>query len=60
MEDNPDSFPEASLDRILAKIKKPASKYPSLQAYAIELLKRLDKDGSGSISFEELKNGLRS
>ena len=60
MEDNSDSFPEASLDKILAKIKKPANKYPSLQAYAIELLKRLDKDGNGSISFEELKNGLKS
>jgi len=30
MEDNPDCFPEASLEQIISKIKKPAAKYPSL------------------------------
>jgi hypothetical protein len=44
MEDNTDFFPESSLDNIINKIKKPAVKYPSLQAYVIDLLKKLDKD----------------
>lgn len=59
MEDNPDQFPESALDAIIAKIKKPAVKYPNLQAYAIDLLKRLDANQNGVISFEEFTNGLR-
>lgn len=51
MEDNPDEFPEASLDHIISKIKKPAIKFASMQAYVIDLLKKLDKDQNGSISF---------
>ena len=39
MEDNPDQFPEASLDKIIIKIKKLAKNYPDLQTYAVELLK---------------------
>jgi hypothetical protein len=59
MEDNPDVFPEASVDAIMAKIKKPAFKHANLQAYAIDLLKRLDKNQNGVISFEEFTAGLR-
>lgn len=59
MEDNPDCFPEASIEAIISKIKKPAAKYPSLQAYAIDLLKRLDTNQNGVISFEEFTSGLR-
>ena len=59
MEDNPDFFPESSLQNIIDKIKRPAAKYPSLQAYVIDLLKKLDKDQNGVISFEEFTNGLR-
>lgn len=59
MEDNPDVFPEASVAQIMAKIKKPAARHGNLQAYAIDLLKKLDKDQNGVISFEEFTNGLR-
>lgn len=51
MEDNPDQFPEQALENIIAKIKKPASQYPNLQTYVIELLKRLDRNGDNVISF---------
>lgn len=59
MEDNPDVFPEASVEAIMAKIKKPAAKHANLQAYAIDLLKRLDKNQNGTVSFEEFTAGLR-
>jgi len=59
MEDNPDQFPEAGFKVIINKIKKPAARYPDLQTYAIDLLKRLDTDNNGSISFEEFSAGLR-
>ncbi len=59
MEDNPDCFPEASLEQIISKIKKPAAKYPNLQAYAINLLKLLDTNQNGAITFEEFTSGLR-
>jgi len=42
------------------KIKKLSSNYPSLQAYAIDLLKKLDKNNDGKISFAEFTEGLRS
>ena len=53
MEDNPDQFPEASLDKIIIKIKKLAKNYADLQTYAVELLKQLDKNDDGMISFAE-------
>lgn len=59
MEDNPDCFPESSMEYIISKIKKPAAKFPDLQTYVIELLKFLDKDQNGVISFEEFTAGLR-
>lgn len=59
MEDNPDLFPEASLDRVISKIRRNGSAYPSLQDYVIHLMKSLDKNGDGVISFEEFSNGLR-
>ena len=59
MEDNPDQFPEASMDKIILKIKKLAKNYGSLQEYAIDLLKKLDKNNDGKISFAEFTEGLR-
>ena len=59
MEDNPDFFPEASIENIIAKIKKLAQNYASLQDYAIALLKTLDKNNDGAISFAEFTQGLR-
>lgn len=58
--DNPDQFPEAALENIMAKIKQPAKNYESLQAYAIALLARLDKNGDNVISFDEFCTGLKS
>ena len=60
MEDNPDLFPEASIENVLRKIKKGATKYRNLQEYVIELIKYLDKNGDGAISFEEFTIGLKS
>jgi len=60
MEDNPDQFPEASMDKIVMKIKKLAKNYPTLQDYACDLLKKLDKNDDGVIDFKEFTNGLRS
>ena len=41
------------------KIKKLSSNYASLQEYAIDLLKKLDKNNDGKISFAEFTEGLR-
>ena len=41
------------------KIKKLASNYASLQEYAIDLLKKLDQNNDGKISFKEFTEGLR-
>lgn len=60
MEDNPDQFPEASIQRVLIKIKKGASAYNSLQEYVIALIRQLDKNGDGVISFKEFCDGLKS
>ena len=59
MEDNPDQFPEASMDKIILKIKKLAKNYASLQEYAIDLLKKLDTNDDGVIDFAEFTQGLR-
>ena len=59
MKDNSTVFPEASLQSIMAKIKAPARNYPSLQAYAIDLLKRFDKDGNKFVDLNEFTAGLR-
>lgn len=59
MEDNPEIFPEANIARVINKIKKGASGYNSLQEYVIELMRQLDKNGDGQISFDEFTSGLR-
>ena len=50
MEDNCDVFPQASIDIVLEKIKEGAHSYPSLQDYAVELLKKLCVHAEGSVS----------
>lgn len=60
MGDNPDQFPEAALENIIAKIKKPSSAFPSLQEYVVDLLSKLDKNGDNLISFAEFAYGLKS
>ena len=59
-EDNQDLFPQASMSHVIAKIKRGANGYKSLQDYAIAMLSKLDKDGSHSLSFKEFTDGLRS
>jgi len=59
MEDNTEQFPEASLNNIINKIKKGASGHKSLQDYAIFLLRNIDKNGDGVISFKEFCDGLK-
>ena len=60
MEDNPDQFPEASIDKIILKIKKLSKNYPTLQDYACDLLKKLDQNDDGVIDFREFTEGLRA
>jgi DUF1126 PH-like domain len=38
MEDNPDLFPEASIENVLRKIKKGQTQYKNLQEYVIALI----------------------
>lgn len=59
MEDNCEVFPQASIDAVLGKIKAGAYSYPSLQDYAIAMIKKLDANGDEVISFQEFKDGLR-
>ena len=59
MEDNAEVFPQASIDVILNKIKAGAYSYPSLQDYAIAMIKKLDTNGDEVISFDEFKVGLQ-
>ena len=59
MEDNPDLFPQASINSVIAKIKRSGNTYKSLQDYAIALLQRLDKDGNGVLNFKEFTDGLK-
>jgi hypothetical protein len=42
MEQNAAVFPEASIDALVEKVKKGACKFPSLQEYAVHLMKVLD------------------
>jgi hypothetical protein len=58
MEDNCEVFPQASIDACLDKIKQGAFSYPSLQEYAIAMIKKLDQNGDEVISFDEFKEGL--
>lgn len=58
MEDNPDNFPEASVEHIFAKIKEGAKDHASLQDYAVHLIKALDTNNDGFVSLTEFSNGL--
>jgi hypothetical protein len=60
MEDNGEVFPEASYHHIMNKIKSNASKFDSLQEYAIYLLKQLDVNDDKFVDYHEFGNGLRA
>jgi Ca2+-binding EF-hand superfamily protein len=53
-------FPQSSLDWVIEKIMKKGKGYPSLQEYVIDLMKKLDRNGDGVISFEEFSSGLKN
>ena len=58
MEDNAETFPMASLTYVINKIKEGAHGHHSLQDYAVHLMRTLDANGDGFLSFEEFKSGL--
>jgi len=60
MEDNPDIFPEASVEVVLNKIKAGASEHASLQDYAVFLMKTLDKNNDGFVSLTEFSDALHA
>lgn len=49
-----------NVDHVLDLIKKGVEKYSSLEAYVKALMERFDVNGDGSISIEELGEGLKS
>lgn len=57
-EDNPEVFPEASIDHVLTKVRKGAKNYASMQDYAIDLLRKLDKNNDGVIGYGEFREGM--
>jgi hypothetical protein len=59
MEDNAAVFPSASIESLVEKIKKGACKHPSLQVYAIHLMKVLDKNNDGFVDLNEFCTGLQ-
>ena len=58
MEENPDVFPEASMEAIFQKIKNGAKEHATLQDYAVFLMKVLDKNNDGFVSLTEFSTGL--
>jgi Ca2+-binding EF-hand superfamily protein len=48
------------MDALIEKIKKGAVKYPSLQEYAIELMKVLDVNNDGFVDIDEFSGALKS
>jgi hypothetical protein len=59
MEDNGDVFSEANFEAVMTKIKKGASAFNSVQEYAIALIRKLDRNGSGFAKFNEFNEGLQ-
>lgn len=59
MEDNEESFPEAQIKNVMQKIKDGAKHYGSLDEYAVELVKHLDKNNDNLIDFKEFSTGLQ-
>ena len=47
------------VDQALVKIKQGAANYKSLSDYCMDMIRKLDKNKDGMISFIELSEGLR-
>jgi Ca2+-binding EF-hand superfamily protein len=48
------------VDHVLQLIRKGVEKYSSLNDYVTALMKKFDINGDGSISIDELSQGLKS
>jgi Ca2+-binding EF-hand superfamily protein len=48
------------MDEIILKMKRASKDFPSLQDYALHLMKVLDKDNSGFVEAVEFTNCLRA
>lgn len=53
MEDNGEVFPEASFGNVIQKIRAGASKFDSMNAYVVHLLRILDKNDDKFIDYQE-------
>ncbi len=51
---------QASVDQVLAKLRKGAEKYSSLQEYVVVLFKMFATAGSEFMTFQELMNCLKT
>jgi len=60
MKEHPETFKEVDVDRILEKLRSSAKRFKTNEEFAIDLFKRLDKNNSGFIEFEELFTGLKA
>jgi EF-hand domain-containing protein 1 len=60
MEDNSETFPQASLVAIIEKMKKGSKGFATLQDYAIHLMKTLDKNNDGFVDVEEFSRALQT
>ena len=58
MEDNPETFPGASVHAIANRIRRGHTKFPSIKEYAEYLMETIDSNKDGFISPEELKMRL--
>jgi Ca2+-binding EF-hand superfamily protein len=54
-----DDSEDRRVDQALLKIKQGAARYKSLQEYCLDLMRRLDRNKDGYITFVELSEGLR-
>ena len=60
MEDNPEFFPQATLTYVTNKIKEGAVRHPSVNDYAIHLMKQLNQSSDGTVELETLNSILKS
>jgi hypothetical protein len=59
LKEHPETFKEANIDKVLEKVRIAARKYKSPEDFAVNLFKRLDRNNSGYVEFEELYNGFK-
>jgi Ca2+-binding EF-hand superfamily protein len=58
MEDNPEIFPQSNPQYVLNKIKEGAALFPSVNDFAVSLIRTLDKNGSGFVDLDQFKSGI--